>query len=108
LIRKWITLPRGAGASKSVKRTVASVNNTPGKEKRDGAKVKVRRGRWPVTVAVGPSKTPGGKPGLETLEELIDDCLATAKGLDREGLDKVIGLLRHARNEVVCKLGQKD
>jgi hypothetical protein len=42
------------------------------------------------------------------LEELIDECLAIPKGLDREGLDPVIGLLRYARNEVVWKLDQKD
>ena len=48
-----------------------------------------------------------GKATLENLEELIDECLVSAKGLDREGLDSVIRLLRHARNSVVWKLGQK-
>jgi hypothetical protein len=49
-----------------------------------------------------------GKATLETLEELIDECLVSAKHLDRAGLDKVIGSLRKARNEVVWKLGEKD
>jgi hypothetical protein len=43
---------------------------------------------------------------LETLEEQIDDCLSLAKGMDREGLDDVIRLLRRARNQVVWKMGQ--
>jgi hypothetical protein len=44
--------------------------------------------------------------GLEALEEQIDDCLTSAKKLDREGLVDVIRLLRNARNGVVWKLGQ--
>jgi hypothetical protein len=44
--------------------------------------------------------------GLEALEEQIDDCLSSAKRLDREGLADVIGLLRRARNVVVWKAGQ--
>ena len=43
---------------------------------------------------------------LEMLEEQIDDCLSLAKHLDREGLGEVIKLLRHARNQVVWKMGQ--
>lgn len=44
--------------------------------------------------------------GLEQLEELIDECLTLARAADREGLREVIEKLRHARNEVVWKLGQ--
>ena len=44
--------------------------------------------------------------GLESLEERIDDCLTLARGLDREGLEAVIGLLRKARHGVVVKQGQ--
>jgi hypothetical protein len=43
---------------------------------------------------------------LEALEERIDDCLAHARQLDREGLEGVIELLHRARNEVVWKMGQ--
>jgi hypothetical protein len=43
---------------------------------------------------------------LEALEEQIDDCLSTAKGLDRDGLGDVIVLLRRARNGVVWKMGE--
>jgi hypothetical protein len=44
--------------------------------------------------------------GFEQLEEQIDDCLTTARRLDRELLHGVISHLRKARNEVVWKLGQ--
>jgi hypothetical protein len=43
---------------------------------------------------------PAGGP-LERLEEQIDECLARAKSLDREGLEDIIHLLRRARNRVV-------
>jgi hypothetical protein len=53
--------------------------------------------------AVAPLRTTGPK-GLVTLEYAIDDCLAAAKHLDREGLAAVIALLRQARNAVVRNL----
>jgi hypothetical protein len=42
---------------------------------------------------------------LEPLEEMIDECLSMAKSLDREGLYRVISLLRQARNLVVWEQG---
>jgi hypothetical protein len=42
---------------------------------------------------------------LESLEEQIDECMAVAKSLDRDGLREVISQLRDARNEVVRKQG---
>jgi hypothetical protein len=42
---------------------------------------------------------------LEQLEEQIDDCLAVARSMDREGLAQVIELLRDARNAVVRQAG---
>jgi hypothetical protein len=47
----------------------------------------------------------GGK-GLAALEENIDDCVALAIHLDKEGLQPVISHLRRARNLVVFKIGQ--
>ena len=43
---------------------------------------------------------------LEVLEEAIDDCLTLAKNHDRDALEHIISLLRHARNEVVWKIGE--
>jgi hypothetical protein len=71
-----------------------------------------RRGRRKMLLAQGqpggavPAATRRPVRGLEQLEEQIDDCLTAARTLDREGLDQVIRLLRHARNQIVWKLGQ--
>lgn len=54
--------------------------------------------------AAAPTPTVNSK-GMEQLEEYIDECLTMAKNIDREGLEKVIGLLRRARNEVLWKEG---
>ena len=57
-----------------------------------------------AAITAAPKRT--GSQRLEALEEQIDDCLSVAKGLDRDGLDEVIRLLRRARNTVVWKMGQ--
>lgn len=64
-----------------------------------------RAGGGSPTAAVGVGARSAVR--LDTLEEMIDDCLTLAKTLDRTGLDHVIGLLRRARNQVVWKLGEK-
>jgi hypothetical protein len=92
-----------ADVGKSVKQTMANVKSILRKEARGGSGK--RANARPMAAAKLPM--PAGKPRLDTLEELIDDCMVVAKGLDREGLDHVIRLLRHARNAVVWKLGQK-
>jgi hypothetical protein len=43
--------------------------------------------------------------GLQQLEEQIDEVLGLARGLDREGLQDVIAILRRARNAVVRRGG---
>jgi hypothetical protein len=43
--------------------------------------------------------------GLQQLEEQIDEVLGLARGLDRDGLQDVIAILRRARNEVVRRGG---
>jgi hypothetical protein len=91
----------GLSANKEVDRRVrnnlANLKSQMRKEQRDGGTV----------TAVRPARpTAGVAHKMEMLEELIDDCLSTAKGLDPEGLKGVIRSLRSARNEVVWKLGQ--
>lgn len=49
---------------------------------------------------------PTGASALESLEHQIDECLISAKLLDREGLANVIDSLRKARNLVVWRIGQ--
>jgi len=45
---------------------------------------------------------------LERLENAVDQCLWTAHQLDPAGLDRVIKLLRAARNEIVWKSSRKN
>src|SRR5262245_723573 len=74
-------------------------------------KLKPRKGKGrPKAAAVaegaaGPARRiPRPAAGqMERLEEQIDECVAMARHLDREGLDKVIDLSRGARNEVVVR-----
>jgi hypothetical protein len=85
---------------RNVVSNLANVKSMMRKQRREGKLPGVPRGR-----------SSGGmlnssKPSLETLEEYIDDGMALAKSLDREGLDEVIRLLRRARNQVVWKIGQ--
>jgi hypothetical protein len=55
----------------------------------------------PVQVA----RAPSGSTELELLEHQIDECIISARILDREGLGNVVDHLRLARNLVVWKLG---
>jgi hypothetical protein len=48
----------------------------------------------------------GAAGQMDRLEEQIDECLALAKTVDREGLGDVINLLRTARNRVVVQTAQ--
>jgi hypothetical protein len=73
------------------KRSKRKKANQPGAE----------QGQGPVQVTQQlPAKRASAR-GLEHLEEQIDECLGVARGLDREGLQRVIGLLREARNALV-------
>jgi len=61
----------------------------------------------PILASAAPTEVPRKSVRrLEALEEQIDDSLALAKEIDREGLASVIALLRRARNEVVWKMGE--
>jgi hypothetical protein len=99
-------LAADADIGKSAKQTMANVKSLMRKALREGGG-KVPKMNAAFALAAGPVPKSTGKPRLDHLEELIDDCMATAKELDRQGLDHIIRLLRHARNEVVWKMGQK-
>jgi hypothetical protein len=89
----------------SVRQNLSNLKSNLRKQRREaqglvgGKRSYVRK----VQVATGAG---GGQNPLESLEEAIDECLTTAKNLDRRGLDMAIKHLRRARNEVVWKLGQ--
>jgi hypothetical protein len=91
---------------KSVKGTMANMKSVMRKEmgvtgNGSQRKAKAAGSNWPLSTAPV-------KPTLESLEELIDECLVAAKSYDRAGLDHVIRHLRIARNSVVWKMGKSD
>src|SRR5262245_59854344 len=90
-------LGANAEVSKQVRQAMANVKSIMRKGTK-GRKSKAASGA--VAVATG-------RPRLDTLEDMIDDCMVMAEGIDRDGLEYVLKLLRHARNEVVWKMGQK-
>src|SRR5688572_20644610 len=81
---------------------VKSVLRQQGRKKPGGG---AKKGRPAEATAVATTPPRKRVPGLDALEEQIDECLTLAKNLDREGLSDVIILLRRARNEVVWKMG---
>jgi hypothetical protein len=71
-------------------------------------KQKRRRGRRAAEEAAAqglPVKKVRIPQGLEKLEIAIDDAMMLARSLDAEGLHDVWRQLRHARNQVVLKMG---
>ncbi len=91
-------MAENAELDKSVKSSMANLKSLARK------KLRGKPAAASTNVASAPASRATSK--LEHLEELIDDCLTTARNQDREGLKDVLNLLRRARNEVVWKLGQ--
>ena len=75
-------------------------------------KLRKKRGRpkktsQPVVATVALVEAPRKSARrLEALEEQIDECMALAREVDREGLADVIALMRRARNKVVWQMGE--
>jgi hypothetical protein len=110
LYRRWLADHPGHGTvPDKVKTSLQNVKNVL------RAKVKARRaerqaqagGQPQAPVAAQQSPRPPRRPSgaLGAVEQAIDDCLTLARGIDREALRDVIGLLRQARNELVRKAG---
>jgi hypothetical protein len=94
---------------KNIRQNLANVKSVlRSKGKRGGAKGPGRKRGRPAAAhtAVAVAVLPQVDNVLETLEEMIDDCLTVARNYDREGLHSVIQALRRARYEVVWKLGE--
>ena len=86
-----------------IRANLANLKSVLRKKRRKGGRPKAEQPLAAVNAVAKPKVAP---KGLEALEEQIDECLTSAKHLDREGLADVIGLLRRARNAVVWKAGQ--
>jgi hypothetical protein len=105
LFRRWLAdHPGHSEVPKQVRTGLQNIKSVLRSErKQKGARRKQESEAPPTAVAQHPPRRASAK-GLEQLEEHIDECLALAKHMDREGLGDVIALLRRARNEVVVTL----
>jgi hypothetical protein len=102
LLQRWLKdHPGEKEVPAKVKQNLANLKSVLRKKAR-------KRGRKAPAAVAGVQPTPVKKQtrSLEALEIQIDDCLSTARSMDREGLESVISHLRRARNEVVWKTGQ--
>jgi hypothetical protein len=106
LLQGWLAdHPREKEVPERIKANLANVKSVLRKKKRrKPAKNTQPADAVAAAVAQKPAQT--STRGFERLEEQIDDCLSTARILDREALHNVISLLRRARNAVVWKLGE--
>ncbi len=109
IIEQWKQDHNGAEMPTNVKQVMASIKSNLRKERRGGKPAPKKRGRKPrgqAAATTPPVRTAPAKPreavhSIERLEEMIDNCLVTARGLNVEKLDKVIKHLRLARNGIV-------
>ena len=85
----------GKKLTTAVRSNMANIKSVMRQENRKG-------GKKPGTGA-GPR---GLNANMEALEIAINDCLATARKLNPDGLKKVIEYLRHARYRLVLKMGE--
>jgi hypothetical protein len=106
LLQRWQTDHPGEEVSTSVKSSLSNLKSILRSKKRKKV-AKVATESQPASAApVKVARVPTGGSKLDALELQIDECLISARHLDREGLHDVIGLLRKARNAVVWKIGQ--
>jgi hypothetical protein len=106
LLHRWSVDHPGEQVTNRIKQNLANLKSILRKK---GRRRKGKKAAEPVeTAAVLVFSAKKTYRGLEALELEIDDCLTSARGLDREGLEDVINFLRRARNAVVWKLGQKE
>ena len=106
LLQRWLAdHPREKEVPDRIKANLANIKSVLRKKKRRKPAKKTQPADA-VAAAVAQKPAAISTKGFERLEEEIDDCLSTARSLDREALHNVISLLRRARNEVVWKLGE--
>jgi hypothetical protein len=110
LLQKWLADHSGEKVvPESVKSSLSNIKSVLRSKKRKKV-ARVAQASQPAATPTVPqakvARVPTGGSKLEALELQIDECLISARHLDRDGLHDVIGLLRRARNAVVWKLGQ--
>ena len=110
LFRRWLAdHPGNDKVPEKVKTSLQNVKNVlRAKLKAKKAERQAQTGGQPQAPGAAQQsprlpRRPSG--ALGAVEQAIDECLTLARGIDREALREVIGLLRQARNEVVRRAG---
>lgn len=107
LFKRWLAdHPGETEVPKNVKGNLSNVKSVLRSQGRKRKATKAAKADAADSGAQKVSRPVPAKSKLEALEEQIDDCLTSARALDREGLEDVILHLRRARNLVVWKMGQ--
>jgi hypothetical protein len=107
ILQRWLDDHPGVKVvPKAVKANLANLKSVLRSNKRNRVAARAQK-----KLSGGPdqrkvARVPTGDTDLERLEHQIDECLISAKLLDRDALQNVISHLRWARNEVVWKLGK--
>jgi hypothetical protein len=107
LLQRWLDAhPGQKEVPKKVKANLQNIKSVlrSKSRRRKGGRPKKNAEAAGATNAAPAKRLPGSR--LEGLEVAIDDCMVMARGINAEELQKVIALLRHARNAVVWMQGQ--
>jgi hypothetical protein len=108
LLQRWLTdHPGEKEVPAKVKVNLSNIKSILRSKKRKKV-AKVATDSQPVSSSspVKVARVATGSSKLEALELQIDECLISARHLNKEGLHDVIAMLRKARNAVVWKIGQ--
>jgi hypothetical protein len=104
ILDRWLAEhPKKRGVPNRIKQAMANVKSMLRQRRRDGLPLDPRAGG---EVAVEPRRASRPPKDLDALEVHIDEGLYLARSIDPIKLEKVISLLRQARNQVVWKMGQ--
>jgi hypothetical protein len=107
LLQRWLAdHPGHTEVPQSVKGSLANIKSVLRSSKRKKAARRKQEANGQKVQVRKMTRSRTGGPGLEHLEQQIDECLNLARSADREGLESVIHHLRRARNEVVWKIGE--
>ena len=106
LYERWLKdHPDHDTVPESVKNSLNNLKSRMRKDRKMGRRRKAAASDEPTaSAAAAPARAARRAAGnLQALEEQIDECLGMARNIDREGLTRVIELLRDARNQVIAR-----
>jgi hypothetical protein len=95
--------PGQTAMPKTIRQNLANIKSTIRRKRREEEEEKASARRKENKAANGVGGRPSARRSYEALELELDECLAQARVIDKDGLEKVIQHLRAARNELIRK-----